>query len=222
MHKHYEALHHVEESLRHFIEREVVRLLEGSRAWGAARLRVGDVEAGTNRIMVELVCPDLGADALAVGFEEHAGWLLARLARPGWLPRLSARQAEALTAALAGLYKLSGVHLVHEQIVACLGPKETPYAVTDTELILWPGDECAGEAAYDLRDGAALPPHLTSGKALQPLPTLGADQLRFDRVPLTWQHWVETWQQDQAGQMPGKPFLGGIHLLPEGVGGRKP
>ena len=33
LHKHQEALHHVKESIRHFLEREFVMLLEGSKGW---------------------------------------------------------------------------------------------------------------------------------------------------------------------------------------------
>jgi hypothetical protein len=222
LHKHAEALHHVEASLQHFIEREVVRLLEGSKGWGAARLRVGDVETGTNRVTIELSCPNLGSESLAVAFEEHAGWLLARVAREGWLQNLSDSQVHALANALAGLYKLSGVHLIHEQIDACLGPKLQLYALTDAGLVVSPRDGREAEAVYDLEDSPVLPPRVTAGVGLCAFPTLAAGQLRFDLVPITWQDWVETWVQDQVGGATLKPFLGEVRLLPDRMGQIKP
>jgi hypothetical protein len=38
--------------------------------------------------------------------------------------------------------------------------------------------------------------------------------LRFDKVPIAWDTWVEVWEQDQAGKGPPESFLEGVCLLP--------
>src|SRR5439155_24357899 len=91
------ALRHVEEGVRHFAERELLAFLNGSRGWTAGPVRLAAVEAGSNRIRLELACPALGEDHLELVFEEQSGWLLAHIARPGWLTHVTSPQAAVLT-----------------------------------------------------------------------------------------------------------------------------
>src|SRR5207302_2075205 len=85
-----EGLHHVEEAVRHFVQREVVAVLSASCAWSvSAKPVVGDVRLGTNRIRFELCCPALAGDSVLIDFEHRAGWLLAGIARTGWLDDLA-------------------------------------------------------------------------------------------------------------------------------------
>src|SRR5207253_448927 len=58
-HRHHEGLHHVEEGIRSFAEREFVHLLALSRSWGGLRLELQAVGLATNRVRLDLVCPDL-------------------------------------------------------------------------------------------------------------------------------------------------------------------
>ena len=59
--KRYEALHHVREAVRHFVERELLAVLAGSKSWGdGLRLRAGEIGLATNRIRVGLRLGGLG------------------------------------------------------------------------------------------------------------------------------------------------------------------
>ena len=198
LHKHQEALHHVKESIRHFLEREFVMLLEGSKGWGAPRLHVGALLAGCNRVRAEVCCPDLGEQGLWLSFEEHSGWLVARVAQVGWLStdHLSDKQVEALASALAGLYKLAGVALVSEQIEAVL-PEAPSYRVSACGLVYWPDDDFNKEMVVDL---------------CQPLPP---ERLLYSNMPVTWDDWVAAWSRDQAGQATALPILKEVRLLPQ-------
>jgi hypothetical protein len=112
-HKQHESLHHVEASLRHFVERDLLAVLAGSKRWGGLRLEA-DVHLGTNRICFELRCPALAGDSVCLDLEEHADRLLAGLTAGrcgtamGWLPQLNLAQAAAFNDALAGFCKLAG------------------------------------------------------------------------------------------------------------------
>jgi hypothetical protein len=109
-----EVLHHVEESVSHFVERELVFLLSASQRWEYRPPTVGAIELATNRIRVGLYYPLKGEEDLVLSFDLRKGQLEAGIAAPGWLAQLSPPQTEALLTALAGLYKLAGVDRVRE------------------------------------------------------------------------------------------------------------
>src|SRR5262249_35274666 len=52
-----ESLHHVEESIQRFTERELIDFLCASKGWAAGPVYLTAVEAGSNRIRLELACP---------------------------------------------------------------------------------------------------------------------------------------------------------------------
>ncbi len=209
-----EALHHVEDSIRHFTERDLLAFLGHSQGWRSGPVHLAKVRAGSNRIRLELACPELGEPNLEVKIEEQSGWLVAHISRPGWLPLLSPGEAAVLTLALTGFYKKAGVDLVREQIEACLGPECPPYDIADQGLVVWPGKGYETEVVYDLGAGAVLQPRVVEGRPNAALPTLAADQLFSSRRAVAWQDWVAAWERDQAGAGIAEPLVAGFRLLP--------
>jgi len=153
----HEALAHVRESLRQFVERELLAFLAGSKRWAGIDIEVGEIQLATNRIRFDLKCPTLGGQAIAIDLAYRQGSLIADItlgcgaAYAPWLARLEPAQHAALSDALAGFYKRAGV-------------------------------ERMGEA------------------------------VDFASVPVTWNAWVETWEQDQAGKP--APAVTGVEILP--------
>jgi hypothetical protein len=185
-----EALHHVVESVRHFVERTLLATLAGSRSWGlGAAARVAAVHCGCNRIRLELSCEPLSGEALLLDLEEHAGWLVGGLARHGWLASLNAEQTQAFGAALAGFYKRAGADLVREQIAALL-PPEALFTVTEEGLLVYLGD---AEVRYDLNGPEPLKPTPLHGKLPPEMPTLKRKDVLFRETELRWSDWIETW-----------------------------
>jgi hypothetical protein len=215
------SLHHVEESVRHFTDRDLVGLLRGSKGWGIRKIRVGDIRLGSNRILIELCCPELAKSGLWIGFEEQAGWLVAGIARPGWLAALHAEQAQALRTALAGFYKIAGVHLVREQIESYLDPTRNAYDITAEGLVVWPGPDFEAEAVYNLGTGRMIPPQIKGPAPAPALPVLDSCRLLFERVAVPWDDWVEAWEDDQAGKRRPKVILDGVRLLPDVARGQE-
>jgi hypothetical protein len=217
--KQHEALHHLRERLRQFIERNLLAILGGSKSWGdATPLTPGEIHIGTNRIRLELCGP--GA-SVHVDFEEHAGWLLAGLtclaAWPEtWLARLTPEQALALRDALAGFYKLAGVDMVREQIESLL-PAGTTYEVTAEGLVVWSAAGGDGEAVYDLRAGGERAPHSRGTAPLLSLPPLSIDALLYSSSPIRWTDWVQTWQLDHDGKGHAPLLPLRVRLLPDTV-----
>jgi len=111
--KHREALHHVEEAVRRLLKREFAALLRESRSLGNWSIEPGSIHLATNRIRIELLAAARDRPSLWIDLEERSGLLAAGVSRPGWLESLSAAEQLTLADAVAGLYKLSGVELVH-------------------------------------------------------------------------------------------------------------
>jgi hypothetical protein len=118
----YEALGHVTESLRHFIERELLAVLAGSKRCAGAAVELSAVQLATNRIRFELACSALGGQAIALDLVYRQGSLTADVSVAGgtlaatWLARLTPAQQAALADAVAGFYKLAGIERIGSSI----------------------------------------------------------------------------------------------------------
>jgi len=197
--KQHEALHHLRQRLQQFVERNLFTVLAGSKSWGnAVPLHVGTIHIATNRIRIELTGP---SSSIHIDFEEHGGWLLAGLTGPSagqqtWLSLLNAEQGMAFRDALAGFYKLAGVHVVREQLEAQL-PTGTIYDLTEKGLVVWPLLEQNGAAVYDLEVSPQK------------------ETLLYAATPIYWDDWVQIWQRDHDGKghVPLLPLP--IRLLPQ-------
>jgi hypothetical protein len=111
--KHRDALHHVEEAVRRLVKREFATLLRESRALGNWSIEPGSIHLATNRIRIELVVAAREFPSLWIDLEDRSGILAGGVSQPGWLERLNAAESLTLADAVAGLYKLSGVQLIH-------------------------------------------------------------------------------------------------------------
>ena len=83
----------VEEHLRRFVQRNFLMLLCASRGWQANPLVCGEIQLGTNRILVELYAAEMRGPSVWISLEDQAGWLVASIDRRGWLDQLVARPA---------------------------------------------------------------------------------------------------------------------------------
>lgn len=200
-------LQKVERALQRLVDREVVELVRQSSHWTGKPLSAGRIALASSRTSLELVHPEFPAEPVWLDIEDAAGWLVAGVQGPGWLDRIAPRQKQAVTLALAGLFKLAGVDLVRQQIEANLPPEASCYEVTADELIVWIGPRGGRAIYYDWKtlDGL-LDARAADGSPVPEWPVLDERKVIFGRVPLPWQHWVETWQKDQAGQLLAAPF----------------
>jgi hypothetical protein len=202
------ALHHVEESVAHFIERELVALLRRSKSWSGLTVDLGHIRLATNRILVELECRALGEKPLVFSFDHQDGWLLAGVLEPGWLVQLNPDQRQTLAAALAGVYKMAGVHLTREQIAAALPPTTFAYNLTADGLLVWTDANASHDVTYDLNAGPELSPKPLQGALPAEMPTPDVTRLLLSNVSLTWEHWVRICDGEHA------EVASGLALLP--------
>lgn len=209
-----ERLHHVEESVSHFIERDLFMLLQESRGWGSVPLKIEKVEAASNRLLLEINCPSLTGGNLILAFEEQSGWLLAGIVRIGWVRDLSETQKDVFRLALAGIYKIGGVDLIREQIAAAFAPREFHYDISDRGLVIWPNRDYSVEVRYDLDERRLAVPRPKRVAREHHLPDLDARALHFSDNPILWKRWVEAWSEEQQGRPIPRLFAEVIHFLP--------
>ena len=160
--KQLQALHHIEASIRRYVEREFLELFAESKCWQAPAVTLEEVRVGVNSIRLDFGCPGIADETqnpqnLSIALEVESGWLVAGVTHSGWLDRLSAEQRDILVTAVMGLYKTAGVDLVRQQIADRFTPPMPWYDITALGLILWPeeeGEEPNVEVVYNLADGS--------------------------------------------------------------------
>jgi hypothetical protein len=197
------ALGHVEEAVRHFIERELVALLVASGHFG--QLVVGPINLASNRIRVALECGEAGGAAV-LAFEEQSGWILGSLTTLGFVEHLSAGERVVFETALAGLFKKAAVDIVREQLEAQLrGEHGIPaYDIADEGLVVWPDADLATEVVYALDGRNELQPTVREAQDTKGARTLQRNAVLYRETPLSWERWVGAWRG-----------AGGIRVLSE-------
>jgi hypothetical protein len=212
--KQHEGLHHVEESIAKFVDRQLVSMLVEVEAFGAKDVALARIDIGSNRVQMTIICPSVGSTPATIRFELQSGWIVGAISEPGWTSQLAPKQRRIFEIALAGFYKFSGVELLREQLEHALASEDAPappYDIADEGLIVWPGDGFATEAIYDLH-GEKLTPVVRGASYDGALYDLGGRHALFGREPLYWSVWSTTWQQIARGEEP-MPIIVGPSLL---------
>lgn len=208
-----EKLHHEAESVRHFVERELLALLSESRSFCERSLSVGRVDIATNRLLVTLNNQNHPHEAMQIEFTEQSGWLMARVPDQGWLRQLPDNDRTIFRAALAGLYKLGSVGLVREQIeshlIAASNHEHHPYDISSAGLVVWPQHNYAAEVHYSLEEYPTTVPRPRSLARTTGLTLLPLAAIVYRENPLNWNDWKSFWEAEQS------PSPGPIKLLPE-------
>jgi hypothetical protein len=206
---HKSELHHIENTIATFVDRELVSMLNAAVGFRASDVATAGVSVGSNRIHIALVCPSIAPGTLRIALEQQAGWLVASLPEHGWLDALSDDQHAIVEIALAGFYKRSGVDLVREQIEHALATGEVspPYDVSDEGLVVWPGHGYQTEVVYDLRS-PRLAPQVRGAPWAGALPALARKRALYCREPLLWATWTATWEQLARGERPAPVVAG--------------
>ncbi len=226
--KHRAHLHEVEESVRHFVDRDFRELLVRGRAMAGTPLGLGEVSLSAKRITVEVRRPGRPGPGLRIAFEEHSGWVVAGIADPGWLGELGEPARHAVASALAGLYTMAGVDLVREPIVEALEagrgqPDADPieYDFREEGLVVWINPLDPVEVLYLLRPEPGAPPLVALGHADVVPPAIDTAALLFRDVEITWRRWVDVWEGDRAGSDHPSRLVRGLPMLPHLEPGRE-
>lgn len=193
-------LHHIEEALHHLITREFLAYLKVSKRWNGLPIEVKEIHLATNRVWF-VFAVGLPAEELTVVFEQRNGWMLASLEKyqafKHWTPAQQAAFLDVLTA----LYKLSGIHLVREQLRAAV---QSEAFATDCNLEALIVPTRTDPVVYPYNDRPVLHPVETDNSLAKPIPRR---EILFSETPLKWDDWAARWEQDAEGKSPTQPLV---------------
>jgi hypothetical protein len=199
--RHRAQLHHIEEAIEKFVDRELVSMLNEAAPFRISDTAVAHVAIGSNRVQVDLACPSRSPVRARIAFELQSGWIVASIPARGWIDQLDDDQRRILEVALAGFYCRSGVDIVREQLEHALAPDGAapPYDLSDEGLVIWPGHDYRTEAVYDLH--ALVPtPRLRGEPWTGELPSLGGHHALYFQEALAWAVWTNAWERLARGE----------------------
>ncbi|MEQ1831138.1 MAG: hypothetical protein ABL921_34650, partial [Pirellula sp.] len=191
-----EQLHHVEQSIQSFVDRELISLLQKCKEWMNLPLRCTRIEAASNSFSIELECPTLGASSVQLRLQEQSGWLIASLSQIGWLKSVSKEQGNSFLNALEGFYRKSGIDLVREQLESNL-TQQHPYDIDSAGLLVWPTKRFDVEIVADLEDERTITPLPAPQAAEAGLAPIERERLVFSATHTEWKQWESIWSDNR-------------------------
>jgi hypothetical protein len=198
VHEHREKLDHVEQVVRHFVERELLALLALCPSWRDKPLEVGRIRLATNLVSIEVGRGDGRDDPVVLMFQQRAGWIIASMPRRGWLDAAPRDERQAFLNALNGLYKYAGVDLIWERLEERLGADLVWHEVHSDGLLLWRDRRYHFAELYRLRDTGAPAQVGNPLRYVTQPPASELDELLFSRRPLEWESWVAMWERTEV------------------------
>jgi hypothetical protein len=208
-----EQLHHLEESLHRFFDRELLALLCDVPEWKHRDLSLGSIHLACNSLQVELSCLSVAPSPLRLALQEQAGWVTASILDQGWLAQLNETDRLLFESALLGFYQKCGVDLVRERIEAALQHRPLPYDIAEGMLVVWPGEHFEHEVVYPVTDARHFWPRPQRLADQFDLPRLDADEILLTRKRLTWPEWVARWKPSESAAE-ALARRNRLHLLP--------
>lgn len=116
------GIHHAEEAVRHFVERELIELLESVHFLPESSLSVGFVHGATNRIDLELIRDDQLDSPARITWEYDHGVLTGRIEPAGWINDLTEADRDVFIEAMEHLFQLAGVQQVQGDLPISVSP----------------------------------------------------------------------------------------------------
>ena len=215
--QHRDRLHHHEVSVKHYVEREMLALLKAAPAFENRKMAVSDVELLPNSIRVRLIdgTADSKLDPFEITFRSESVWLVVMVSNFGWLQRVDSDQQAVIGLALGGLYQLSGVEVVQEQITNAIGLPDLFYHLNESSIDLWTGQQRELSVNYPLRSWGTVRPHPSALASSLGFLTLNPKQLLFSENSIAWDEWVHFWNSHDALVMDQQVIGPNIRLLPQ-------
>ena len=148
--KHRELLHHVEISLRRYIEREFIAWFnEGG--WPSPLPQVEDIHLATNEIVVELAMP-ADEDRLVLAFELIDGRTHMQLSGEPRAESLAEAARKILRGAMINVLKTGGVEVLDRPSDDVVSDDAAPHLEVGARIVPWPDWVAMWETGEDLPD----------------------------------------------------------------------
>jgi len=194
----------IEVAVRRFVDRTFCAILRREGGATFATIQTGAIELATNRIAVAFPLKEQDdRGPLWIEFEDLGSWLCARVIDPGWMPGLNLGDRERLNVALAGLYKLAGVEIVHEHLDPVLGGVTNWKQFSPGGLVIHGRERFEETAWYPLlSEEEVLLPQPVNGEiegaaGRTSWPILTRREALFEGAEIPWEGWVTTWSRSR-------------------------
>ena len=227
--------HDLQESLRHFVDREWVRLLNACALFRETPLALGPLWV-TNHSVCFSVTQAGSTKPMILRLKSESSWLVAEVIDPGWAADLDHDHSQSLRVSLAGFFAQCGVDLTEAQIAMTGLQRPLARVMVDEDgLIVFPDPlyQPGARLIYDLSQTGEIEPRTKSlsdpmaildgilpewrntEKQDDPWPVLDDRSINLKRTPVTWAEWVAYWGK---GGRPGRlPERARLTFLPEEV-----
>ncbi len=196
-----EKLHHVEQSIQSFVDRELISLLQKCDVWADLPMQCTHIQAASNSFSIELACPTLGESPVKLRLQEQSGWLLAFISQIGWLTSVSKEQRMSFLNALEGFYRKSGIDLVREQLEKRL-TKKHPYDIDSAGLLVWPSNRFDVQIMVDLKAEGTISPMPANQAAEAGLLPIASREVLFSATHTKWKDWERIWSDKDSATSP--------------------
>ncbi|HUP76995.1 MAG TPA: hypothetical protein VM260_00445, partial [Pirellula sp.] len=196
-----EQLHHVEQAIHAFVNRELISLLQKCEVWKNVAVRCSHVEAASNSFSIELECPPPNESTVQLHMQEQSGWLIVSLSQVGWLKWVSKEQENSFLNALEGFYRKCGIDLVRQQIETNF-TKNHAYDVDSAGLIVWATTQFDVEIVADLEHEGVIQPQPAFQAAQAGIVPIEREKVVFSATHSDWKVWERIWSDKSLSTSP--------------------
>lgn len=200
VHKHLEAIEHVDEAVRQYVERSFLSLVNRHPLFADAPVVLAGTKLGVTRIVLLLSRPgDTAVNGsaahrpLRIEFEQVAGWVVAEVPDPGWKRDLAPEAAATFDQMLRGFYKLSAVDIVRDDVDTALGVVPVAWELRPKQLVVSQPATGEPQASYALYE-QVMTPRPIGYNNMADLPELARERILFRERQFTRDQWVAIWE----------------------------
>ena len=230
-----QKFHHLQEGLRNFVDREWIRLINGSSLYRETPLTLGPLWVTNHSVSFDVFRH--GSDQpLVIRLKSEESWIVAEIIQMGWAKDLENDQSQNLRVSLAGFFAQCGVDITEAQIeFAGLHRPLARVMVDEDGLVVFPDPlyQPGQRLIYDLSQSGEIEPRtkpLSDPLAIfdgflpewrsqdnsdDPWPVLDCRNVNLKRTPVTWSEWIAYWGK---GGRPGRlPERARLDFLPSEI-----
>lgn len=212
-----DQLHHEAVAVRHFVERDLLALLNQSRRLSPHPLTVAFPELAFNQIVLRIHEQQQPDRPLVLRFAEQSGWLTVGILDAGWVADLAEPEQRVVENALLGFYQLAAVDVVFEQVERVLNQQALhpryAFDVSEQGLTVW-SERFEQEVHYSLSEKPDSNPRPRAAARAAGLGPLKWNDLVFRGRPVYWTDWFDYWNEEQVQGRPPAALAPGISVLP--------
>lgn len=198
-----ELLEDINSALQEFLKREFLPVLSNCIYWKDNPLAISDIRLGHNNIFMKFKKAN-SKFSITLLFEWASGWVRTQVIDQEGSDELNEDQHHSFESALLGLYKKSGVDLVHSQLEKALAqfPVPVSHQIIQSGVKVWPSGNMQEAVLYRLEEGVPSDPESPYSMTNPSWNPPKDVQFYFPNVDLNWDRWTKLWDEKKNVHAP--------------------